>query len=192
MEKKPKRRVFIRREDGVGQHYTVNVPAAPPRTAPHVPRVVNPSFGGSGGGGRNVDYAKISERARPAHHPVEVWVSPSGERAALNLVPMGVPDDGDDYWEPDGPGQLPPQQYALTNDAGDDVELVTVFPLKPWNAYDAVGDVLRRDGWSYSHSVWGGSGGKAGTVIPEPEYVECSHGRDADLCRDPDNHYGWD
>lgn len=85
----------------------------------------------------------------------EVWIDPLGRPATLTY--LGSPEDAypemtqEEYyepWYPDFPGQLPPVVYELRNVANPRLRLLrTVFPLAPWTPYDAISDILAREGW---------------------------------------------
>ena len=73
----------------------------------------------------------------------------------VNVVP--VPGAGDGYeaedgewvegWYPESPGERPPQAYELRTLGTGEVERVTVYPVEPWSAYDAITDQLLARGW---------------------------------------------
>ena len=97
-----------------------------------------------------------------------------------------VPGAGDGYetedgewvegWYPEAPGERPPQAYELRNIETGEVERVTVYPVEPWSAYDAITDVLTARGWFNGDRLDRGT---------------CEHGMAADLCAGP-GHYPMD
>ena len=104
----------------------------------------------------------------------EIWTDPLGRPA--KLIPVGMPDFGDDPWFAEAPGQRPPYEYRIEAAHNSRLALTrVVFPVEPWNAYDAISDILVRDGFT----------------PPPPtaeDLAECEHGLSAHLCTGP-NHY---
>lgn len=96
----------------------------------------------------------------------EVWTHDDGSTAELVVADT---DPGD--WFPESPGHRPPVTYELRS-AGVAVGVWTVFPVEPWGPWDALVDLLAREGWR----------------PPAEEYRTCEHGLSADLCAGP-NHY---
>ena len=86
---------------------------------------------------------------------VDVWLSPSGEEAALNVVKGNDPTDDPDYepWFPEFPGEREPIRYALTNSAVEDVLVFSVQPLEPWSYIEAASDLLCKWGWKYVRTL---------------------------------------
>lgn len=112
----------------------------------------------------------------------EVWTSPDGVEAYLTPVPLTPPDPDDEFYEPwfaESPGARPPGRYNLI--AVDDGRVVfdyTVYPYEPWSWYDAISDILLRDGWEPP-------------PLTEEEMALCEHGMSAWLCAGP-SHYPMD
>jgi hypothetical protein len=86
----------------------------------------------------------------------EVWLDPLGRPAHLTFLgspeaafPELTADEDYEPWFPEGPGQRPPVVYELRNAANPRLRLTrTVFPLEPWSPYDAITDILVREGWT--------------------------------------------
>lgn len=105
----------------------------------------------------------------------EIWLDPLGRPAELRHVGLTA-YDGDDAWYAEQPGQLHPHTYEVRNVANPRLRLTrVVFPVEPWSPYDAISDLLVRDGWTPP----------AATV---EELATCEHGLSAQLCAGP-NHY---
>jgi hypothetical protein len=114
------------------------------------------------------------------NHEPEVWTSPNGVSAELHFAGLTSfePVDDDEYdggWYADFPGQRHPADYVLSvvGQPFDVVEEITVHPTGGWGYYDAISDLLVRDGWA----------------PPLVEDEECPHGLSLSLCADPINHY---
>jgi hypothetical protein len=103
----------------------------------------------------------------------EIWTDPLGRPA--RLVPVGRPDDGDEPWFAEGPGQLPPYEYRVEAVHNPRLALrEVVLPLAPWTAYDAIFDRLVARGWN---------------PPPATEEATCEHGLSASLCGGPMHWY---
>jgi hypothetical protein len=77
----------------------------------------------------------------------EVWIDPTGRPVELEYV--GLTGDGEEgpdgetyEWFPESPGHLHPRTYLVGG-----IEFV-VFPVEPWSPYDAIADILLRDGYT--------------------------------------------
>jgi hypothetical protein len=97
-----------------------------------------------------------------------IWLTLRDEY--IDCRPVATNLDG---WYPEAPGERAPQSYDLRNIETGEVERVTVYPVEPWSAYDAITDVLTARGW------FNGDRQDSGT---------CEHGMAADLCAGP-GHY---
>jgi|PlaIllAssembly_1097288.scaffolds.fasta_scaffold00151_3 hypothetical protein len=112
----------------------------------------------------------------------EIWTTAEG--VAAKLLPVDFePYDGDDEefggyeWFPEGPGQRPPQRYVLEAvETGEIIFDYTVFPYAPWSPYDAIFDVLMKEGFTPPPPT-------------EAELALCEHGMSANGCSGP-NHFG--
>jgi hypothetical protein len=107
----------------------------------------------------------------------EVWTDPVGRLAYL--IPLGLPDLGEEGWYADEPGQLPPFEYRI--EAVHNPRLAirrVVLPLAPWGPYAAISDVLVAEGWTPP-------------PLTEDELAMCEHGLSANLCAGP-GHYPMD
>lgn len=100
-----------------------------------------------------------------------IWLTLRDEY--IDCRPVATDLDG---WYPEAPGQREPQSYELRNIETGEVERVTVFPVEPWSAYDAITDVLTARGWFNGDRLDRGT---------------CEHGMSADLCAGP-GHYPVD
>lgn len=104
----------------------------------------------------------------------EIWLDPLGRPA--RLIPVGMPDYGDDPWFPEQPGQRPPYEYRIEAVHNPRLALrEVVFPVEPWSPYDAISDRLVARGWTPPAPT-------------EEEMAECEHGLSARWCSGP-NHY---
>ena len=52
-------------------------------------------------------------------------------------------------WFAEEPGQKPPVTFSLITEDGQVFDQITVFPLEPWTAWDAIEDRLMADGWTF-------------------------------------------
>jgi hypothetical protein len=106
----------------------------------------------------------------------EVWTTSEGVSVELRPVPWPPLEADEDPWFPESPGHLPPVKYHLVAVAtGEVVDERVVFPVAPWSPYDAVSDLLLRDGYEPP-------------PLTEAELAECEHGLSAALCAGP-GHY---
>ena len=97
------------------------------------------------------------------------WKNQNG--APMTVTPTGWPDGFE--WFAEGPGQRPPTFYELRSTRTGATEVMAVFPVEPWSAYDAAGDKLRGRGWSDCSPV---------------DHELCEHGLAAAMCYGP-GHY---
>lgn len=97
----------------------------------------------------------------------EYWIWIDTDGWPVDVRPVSGAGDGYETedgqwvegWLPDGPGQRPPQQYQVTwlewsmgihgivRSPSREAEYITIYPLEPWSAYDAITDELHRRGW---------------------------------------------